>query len=96
MIGKRLLAGFGALVLGATLAASGAHAGCSPAKAGPRGCKNEVLACRTLNGCADKATRRERRMCRRLCLTETVRACHGTATVCSASPSGAFVDSPVP
>lgn len=89
---KKLLTMVCSLALGASLLAAHAHAGCSPRKPGPRGCKNEVLTCRAVRACADIPTRKERRSCKRACLTEIVTACRGGTTPCSASPSGAFLN----
>ena len=88
---KRLFTVLGALALASSLLAAPAHAGCSPWKRGPKGCKNEVLDCRTGRACAEMPSRKERRGCKRACLTEIVTACRGDKTTCSGSPSGAFL-----
>ena len=96
MAGKKLIAMFAAFALAAGLAAARAEAGCSPIKNGPKGCKNEVKACITTEGCANLGTKKEKKTCKRTCKTSIVSACKqqggSTNTICSGSPSGSFLD----
>ena len=79
-------------VLGASLAVTPALAKnfCSPLKNNTKGCKNEIKAC-VLANCAGK-TGKDKRTCKRSCKQNTVAACRLDNTVCTGSPSGAFID----
>jgi len=96
MIGKKMLAMLGIAVLGASLAASPAHAvkGCAFGKKGVKGCKNELQGCIALNGCKDKTKfpkKKDRKTCAKTCKTTLKTACSTAPTVCTSSASGAFL-----
>jgi hypothetical protein len=91
---KKIVTVVGLLVLGATLAASPALAAnpCKAGKKGVKGCKNEIQGCAGVRTCKVSFKGKPRKQCNKACKTETVTACQADNTVCSASPSGAFLD----
>jgi hypothetical protein len=91
MIRRTLWMALAALVLGIGMMAtpSSAVKGCAPAKNGIKGCKNEVAACVT-SDCAG-LTKRALRQCKAKCKRDTKTACKAAPTICTGSPSGAFL-----
>jgi len=91
---KRIVACCAVLVLAAGLTAGPAFGKnlCAPGKNGAKGCKNEIAACITATACSAKKGK-DKRSCKKACKTTVVNACKVNTTVCSASPSGAFIDS---
>jgi hypothetical protein len=79
------------LALGFATSALGAPR-CSALRSGPKGCRNEIRACVGTSACTQAPTGRERRRCKGLCKRDVLRACRQGALLCSASPSGAFLD----
>jgi len=98
-LGKSICAMFEALVMGIGLTVSAMAASpCSPGKDGTAGCKNEIAACKATRSapCAG-LTKKAKKTCLRenavkKCKKDTHLACVADNTVCSASPSGAFLD----
>ena len=85
MIGKKLLALFGVLVLGAGLVASPAVA----KKKCKKLCHDNIAACR-LAEC--KPLPNHRKKCNRTCKSTIIQLCKSRPTTTTCSPSGAFLD----
>jgi hypothetical protein len=71
-----------------------ADAKCSATKNKKKGCKNEIKGCAGFSGCLDLKGK-AKKQCSTKCKQAVVRACKDsgpTGTVCSASPSGAFLE----
>ena len=86
MIGKKLLALFGVLVLGAGLVASptlGAKKKCKKL------CRDNIAACR-LATC--KPLTKGKKKCNRTCKSTIIQQCKSNPTSTTCSPSGAFLD----
>jgi hypothetical protein len=82
-----------AVALGMGLAAGPALAknACSPFKNKKKGCKNEIRSCTKVYACKT-VKGKARRKCVKNCKTATVNSCKLDNAVCTASPSGAFLD----
>ncbi|HZP43290.1 MAG TPA: hypothetical protein VFD84_17520 [Candidatus Binatia bacterium] len=95
MIGRKLGSVLVTVVFGLSLSAAPAMAKnhCSPLKNHTKGCKNEIRGCQGIHLCKDRSVKgKNRRKCLRSCKTDIVNACKADNTVCTASPSGAFLD----
>jgi hypothetical protein len=63
---------------------------CSATKNKTKGCKNEIKGCQGVTACKT-AKGKAKKACIKSCKTAVVAACKTSNTVCTASPSGAFL-----
>lgn len=92
MIGTKRVSIFAAVALAIAMAGAPAYAAslCTPGKNKVKGCKNEIKGCAGNFGCAK--AKKLKGKCTKACKTATVNACKANNSVCTASPSGAFLE----
>jgi hypothetical protein len=100
MIMKKRVSIFAAVALAIAMASpmlgtpAYADAKCSATKNKKKGCKNEIKGCAGYSGCLDLKGKAKKK-CTTSCKKAVVAACKAsgpTGTICSASPSGAFLE----
>ena len=91
MIGRKLALSLAAMLLVATTSVAPALGACKPLAKGTKGCANEIRGCAG-NFCSGTKGK-TKVLCKKACRKAVAKSCTSDATVCSASPSGAFVDS---
>lgn len=97
MIGMKRVSIFAAIALAVAVAGTPVHPAhaanvCSAAKNKKKGCKNEIKGCLGFVNKCKGLHGKAKAKCTKGCTTSTVAACKVNPLVCSASPSGAFLE----
>jgi hypothetical protein len=90
MIGRKVALSLAAMLLVASTSVAPAFGACGALVKGKKGCANEIRACSRIVCSVVKGPAKKK--CKKACKSGLHTACVAKATVCSASPSGAFVN----